>query len=168
MDDTIDRLEAECLNSLRREMLQRSPEGTEEAEEGEYGSDSCPTEPRLRAATHCGRSWVIPLNGGSHGDELPRVHPACEGPDYGSAIARVCNELRDFLLEKNASYGNSAFEPINVFSQLPPLEGILLRIDDKLKRIRNGRSYPGDNDVKDLTGYLVLLQVLSLLETNNA
>ncbi len=168
MDDTIDRLEAECLDSLRREMLRGSSEGAEEDEEGEYGSDSCPTEPRLRAAIHSPCSWVIPLNGGESGDEFTGVRPACEGPDYGAAIARVCNELRDFLLEKNASYGNSAFEPINIFSQLPPLEGILLRIDDKLKRIRNGRSYPGDNDVKDLTGYLVLLQVLSLLETNHA
>ena len=75
-------------------------------------------------------------------------------------IAFVCDELKSFLLGKNAAYGNSALEPINVFSKLPPKEGILLRIDDKLKRIKNGTTYVGDNDLKDLTGYLILLLVL--------
>lgn len=79
-------------------------------------------------------------------------------------IARVCNNLRDFLLEKNASYGNSAFEPINILSKLSAREGILIRIDDKLKRIRNGTAYPGDDNLKDLAGYLILLLTLDDLE----
>jgi hypothetical protein len=78
----------------------------------------------------------------------------------------MCDRLKEFLLEKNRSYGNSAFEPINIFSKQPVIEGLLIRIDDKLKRIRNGQSYPGDNDLKDLTGYLILLMIL--METQNA
>lgn len=81
-----------------------------------------------------------------------------------ATIRRVCDGIRDFLLEKNRSYGNSALEPIGVFSKLSPREGILLRIDDKLKRIRNGNNYPGDDNVKDLTGYLILLMVLEEID----
>jgi hypothetical protein len=83
-----------------------------------------------------------------------------------TGIASACNNLRDFLLGKNDAYGNSAFEPINIFSKLPAREGILIRIDDKLKRIKNGRCYPGDDNIKDLTGYLILLMVLDELERN--
>lgn len=82
-------------------------------------------------------------------------------------IVRICDDMKEFLLGKNSSYGNSAFEPLGVFSKLPAREGILLRIDDKLKRIKNGKSYPGDNDLKDLTGYLNLLMVLNELERND-
>lgn len=84
-------------------------------------------------------------------------------PDYRAGIVQVCDELKEFLLAKNESYGNSAFEPINVFSKLDAREGILIRLDDKLKRIKNGRGYPGDNDLKDITGYLILLLTLELM-----
>lgn len=81
-----------------------------------------------------------------------------------AVIATVCDELKEFLLAKNRSYGNSAFEPIGVFSKLTAREGILLRMDDKLKRIRNGTAYPGDDNMKDLLGYMVLLAVYDRME----
>lgn len=132
---------------LYREGMPRLAAASEVSEEGLYGSDSVPTEPRLHAVADCSGDWAL---------ESPRA----EAFDARSAIARICDDLRDFLLAKNDSYGNSAFEPINIFSQLDAKEGILIRIDDKLKRIRNGQGYPGDNDLKDLTGYLILLMVL--------
>jgi hypothetical protein len=45
------------------------------------------------------------------------------------------SSVADLLAEKDAAYGESIASPLHVFSQLPPIEGVKLRIDDKLKRI---------------------------------
>jgi hypothetical protein len=69
-------------------------------------------------------------------------------------------EIKELLLEKNEKYGNSALEPLGVFSKLSAKEGLLVRIDDKLKRIKNGSLEKDDEDViNDLIGYLVLLKI---------
>lgn len=134
----------------------------ETSTEGEPCPDSVPTEPWLQSEADSGRVRSVVDDYLSIDSERSLVL-ADEGPDYRVEIARVCDELKELLLAKNAAYGNSAFEPINVFSQLPAIDGILVRIDDKLKRIRNRTGYPGDNDVKDLAGYLILLIVLTEL-----
>ena len=65
------------------------------------------------------------------------------------------------LIAKNQKYGNSAIEPLGIFSDLSPEEGLNVRIDDKLKRIKNGSLDKDDEDViNDLIGYLVLLKIL--------
>lgn len=74
-------------------------------------------------------------------------------------IVNVCDDLRDFLLEKNEAYGNSALDPVRVFSKASAEEQLLVRIDDKLSRLARGGEYPGDDTLQDLLGYLVLLQV---------
>ena len=71
-------------------------------------------------------------------------------------LKEVCESLKLFLLEKNKRYGNSALEPINVFSKLSPEEGMKLRMDDKVKRIKNSNELR-KNDVVDLAGYLMLI-----------
>lgn len=73
-------------------------------------------------------------------------------------IINFCEQFKKILLEKNKRYGNSALEPIRVASKLSPEQGILLRIDDKIKRIRNSES-PRKNDFIDLAGYIVLLAI---------
>ncbi len=73
-------------------------------------------------------------------------------------IIKTCDSLKEFLLEKNKRYGNSALEPIGVFSKLTPKEGIKIRLDDKVKRIKNS-SELRKNDTVDLMGYLLLLCV---------
>jgi hypothetical protein len=65
------------------------------------------------------------------------------------------------LVKKNRSYGNSAAQPAHIFSTVSPLEQINVRIDDKLKRIRDGEEFPGDNDVFDLAGYLILRLIVA-------
>ena len=75
-------------------------------------------------------------------------------------IAKICDDIRDLLLEKNRAYGNSALEPIRVFSKANNCEQILVRIDDKLNRIKQGANFLDDEDVlQDLIGYLILLKV---------
>ena len=82
-----------------------------------------------------------------------------EEDTFAKQVTSVCNEIRDLLIEKNKSYGNSALEPIHCFYKGSALESIKVRIDDKLSRLMRGSEYNGDDTVKDLLGYLVLLRV---------
>jgi hypothetical protein len=82
--------------------------------------------------------------------------------DVAVAIGRVCDNLKAMLLEKNVSYGNSALEPLRIFSKTDPLEQLNVRIDDKLSRIARGHEYAGDDTELDLLGYLVLRRVARL------
>lgn len=78
------------------------------------------------------------------------------------AIARECDEMKAFLLEKNRSYGNSASEPVGIFARrFDVLAQIDVRIDDKLNRLKKGSEYPGDDTVKDLIGYLILRRAVA-------
>jgi hypothetical protein len=65
-------------------------------------------------------------------------------------------EVKQFLIEKNKSYGNSALRPVRIFSKASPIEQINIRLDDKLSRLMNGTDYPGDDDELDILGYLIL------------
>ena len=77
-------------------------------------------------------------------------------------IKRVCNEVSDFLVEKNKAYGDSAANPVRIFSRANPIEQIDVRIDDKLSRIARGSEYVGDDTELDLIGYLILRRVIRL------
>jgi hypothetical protein len=80
------------------------------------------------------------------------------------AIATVCDELKQMLIDKNNRYGNSVFEPIRFFSQAPPLEQILVRIDDKLARIKHTHPAQDNEDtLRDLAGYLIILLAYNTL-----
>jgi hypothetical protein len=68
-------------------------------------------------------------------------------------------EIYDSCHEMNIAYGNSALEPVRVFSKANAREQLHVRIDDKLSRIMRGTEYVGDNDIDDLIGYLILLKI---------
>ena len=75
-------------------------------------------------------------------------------------IARICDNVKDLLLQKNLKYGDSALDPVRVLSKSSPVEQILVRIDDKLSRIARGNLITDDEDViNDLIGYFVLLKI---------
>jgi len=81
---------------------------------------------------------------------------------FHEQVYQVLGEIQEMLIAKNQKYGNSALEPLGVFSKLSAEEGLLIRIDDKLKRIKNGSLDKDDEDVvNDLIGYLVLLKIHS-------
>jgi len=83
-------------------------------------------------------------------------------------IAQVCDDIKALLLEKNAKYGDSALNPVRVMSQASPVEQILVRIDDKLSRIKRGNILEDDEDVvSDLIGYFVLLKIALSSSYNN-
>ena len=74
-------------------------------------------------------------------------------------IATICDEIKELLLEKNRKYGDSALNPVRVFSHSDNQEQIRVRIDDKLSRLRNQQQDEDEDVVNDLIGYLVLLKV---------
>jgi len=75
-------------------------------------------------------------------------------------IKQVGQEVIDLLIEKNESYGDSALEPANVFADGSAVDNLCARIDDKLMRIKTQgfRGY-GEDNIKDLIGYLILLKI---------
>jgi hypothetical protein len=81
--------------------------------------------------------------------------------NFQDEVYQVLLEITEMLVAKNQKYGNSAIEPLGIFSDLSPEEGLKVRIDDKLKRIKNGSLDRDDEDVvNDLIGYLVILKIL--------
>jgi hypothetical protein len=81
-------------------------------------------------------------------------------------LLRVCVDLAVFLMRKNIAYGDSALSPLRAISQADPVEQIRVRMDDKLSRIIRGQA-AGEDALKDLVGYWVLLQVLERRKSQN-
>ena len=64
------------------------------------------------------------------------------------------------MLFKNEKYGDAALEPLKIFSEANAVAGIKMRIDDKLKRIKNaGLVDETEDTLQDLAGYLILLMI---------
>lgn len=80
-----------------------------------------------------------------------------------NCIQIVCNDLLVMLLAKNKAYGNSALDPVRIFSKSDTLEQINVRLDDKLSRLMRGQA-AGEDVEHDLMGYLVLKRVHRLLQ----
>jgi hypothetical protein len=78
--------------------------------------------------------------------------------EFEAAVRAECGAVADMLVEKNRAYGNSALDPVRVFSKASAEEQILVRIDDKISRLARG-SAAGEDVVLDLLGYLILLRV---------
>ena len=77
-------------------------------------------------------------------------------------IATTCDSVKELLLEKNRKYGDSALNPVRIFSKSDPVEQINVRLDDKLSRIRNQQSDEDEDVIDDAIGYLVLLKVAQM------
>lgn len=83
-------------------------------------------------------------------------------------IAEECKALSDMLIEKNRKYGNSAIEPMRIASRASPEEQLLVRIDDKLSRLKSAQPDETEDVWKDLLGYGILLQVCRRLKNHAA
>jgi hypothetical protein len=89
-------------------------------------------------------------------DKIKKILELSKTAPAGYNILAACLEITEMLLEKNVAYGNSALNPIRIFSNADDMEQLNVRIDDKLNRIKNKKLYAGDNDEDDLIGYLLL------------
>lgn len=94
------------------------------------------------------------------GGSWDTLQALAEEAPSGHDILEAGIDILTLLLNKNISYGNSAVEPLRLFSNASVEEQILVRVDDKLSRLKNNQEYPGDNDIDDLIGYLILLKVV--------
>ena len=75
-------------------------------------------------------------------------------------IIEIMDSMKDLLLYKNEKYGDSALSPNNIFYKGDSTNSILIRLDDKIGRIKNNPdSLPRMNDVCDIIGYCTLLLV---------
>ena len=73
-------------------------------------------------------------------------------------IIEITDSMKDLLLYKNEKYGDSALSPKNIFYKGDSTNSILIRLDDKIGRIKNNPdSTPRVNDVCDIVGYCILL-----------
>lgn len=76
-------------------------------------------------------------------------------------IKQICEDVQAMLLKKNEKYGDSAINPIRLFSTASTVEQIYVRLDDKLNRIKqsNGKWTDDEDVIMDIIGYLVLLKI---------
>lgn len=85
------------------------------------------------------------------------------GNDDQRAIAYKGLDVVAMLLEKNAAYGSSAFNPISIFARgMDSLAQIKVRMDDKLARVAMGHEISDESfedTIRDLAGYCILYLV---------
>ena len=74
-------------------------------------------------------------------------------------IEQVFDNFKEFLLEKNRRYGDSAVNPLKIFSLHEPENPICSRLDEKLQRVLSSDAGIRFNDTADCIGYLLLLCV---------
>lgn len=75
---------------------------------------------------------------------------------FEKSVHRVTSKIADLLIAKNKAYGDSALNPVRIFSKASRIEQLNVRIDDKISRIQRGTDYGDEDTVRDLIGYLVL------------
>ena len=100
----------------------------------------------------------LSTDGSSSDDEKEILYGEFALGPFNDEVYSVLDEVGDMLVEKNKSYGDSALNPVRVFSKADPVEQLLVRIDDKLSRISRGGESGEDTEL-DLLGYLVLLRM---------
>lgn len=107
-----------------------------------------------------GYSWQVYHQGADLGWGVEIVDRPEETDDpFEANVRSVLNYIRDTLVSKNKSYGNSALDPVRIFSKASTTEQLRVRIDDKISRLQRGTDFEDEDTVTDLIGYLVLLKI---------
>lgn len=86
--------------------------------------------------------------------------------NFEQDLDRVLGDLKSMLMAKNKAYGDSALNPVRIFSKASTSEQILVRLDDKLSRIAKGSS-AGEDVILDILGYLIIYRILYNREIND-
>ena len=85
-------------------------------------------------------------------------------PSYSEKIRAEYDRLCQKQLDKNADYGDSAFEDVNVLGEkIPAMTSCLSRMADKLKRLQSTDLKVDesiDDTLNDLVGYIVIRNIL--------
>lgn len=94
---------------------------------------------------------------------LSDTNPWGEDTPTQGKIKETLKGMTDLLLYKNQKYGDSALKPLGIFTKhiknsSESTASILVRLDDKLSRVKNADSLR-TNDVADILGYCTLLLI---------
>lgn len=105
-----------------------------------------------------------PEGSGDYRVELVDTQPARPettptGDSFEQNVRRILGGVADTVVGKNLAYGDSALNPIRVFSKAGRMEQLYTRIDDKLSRVQRGHEYPGDDTLRDIIGYATLILI---------
>ena len=157
------------VGSVRQRIYRLQAQGTSSKRNGGRKPKNQPkqkiiNEPYLKkimGSSQWGTNLPTHLNIDKYNKAQEQAKPV-KGQDESSfKISKTMGEITKFLLDKNDQYGDSALQPIRIFSRADKTEQLKVRIDDKLNRLMQGNaSLESDEDVvKDLIGYLVLLLV---------
>lgn len=123
------------------------------------GGDLIGGDPDLNAWLFTSRKRAPePDNIGAWNNTVARLLDQASKTPSGTDILHECLETAELLVSKNAAYGDSALNPLRMFSKGTPEQQILTRIDDKLSRVSRGEE-AGEDVVKDLIGYFILLRI---------
>lgn len=99
-------------------------------------------------------AYVIP----SEASYVPATeHVWLEVPTSADRIKAASGRVLDLLLSKNESYGDTALNPLRILSKLDAYEGLAVRADDKLSRLKNAPDAFQEDALLDLAGYLILM-----------
>ena len=83
-----------------------------------------------------------------------------QGYAFDQKLDIELNRISNLLKVKNRAYGDTALNPVNIFSKLNATEALCARLDDKISRIKNkGINGETEDTVDDLIGYLLLLKI---------
>ena len=88
-----------------------------------------------------------------------RMNPAKKTLPFGARIEVLMSETKKMWVEKNRKYGNSALEPVRIASKASAEEQLLVRIDDKLSRLKSAQNDETEDIWTDLLGYIILLKM---------
>lgn len=104
--------------------------------------------------------WMVdPRPGQAFSAEIVPTETPKITSEFDASVTKVLTQLKKTLLAKNEAYGNSALEPVRVFSTSDRVEQLRVRIDDKLSRLKSSLNDDNEDTVLDLMGYLVLLRI---------
>ena len=96
-------------------------------------------------------------------DVMARIDAAAKLAPAGQPLVDTVMEVLLLLLQKNHDYDAAALKPPGLAPEMPVETALLVRISDKLERLKKLRRAPAQTQesytdaVRDLAGYFLLL-----------
>lgn len=117
--------------------------------------------PRYLTPEEAEKFWPLERQGEGATAYVPATeHVWLQVPEVATSADRIraaSGRVLDLLLSKNESYGDTALNPLRVLSKVDAYEGLAVRADDKLSRLKNAPDAFQEDALLDLAGYLILM-----------
>lgn len=114
----------------------------------------------------CACHKFIDIKGTDKEAEGLRAVGATSRQNFEYGVDQVLATVRAHVLAKNIAYGDSALNPVRIFSKSDTDEALRVRLDDKLSRMARGDVNAfAEDPTLDIMGYLVLLEMKRLADS---